>query len=201
MSLELRGLSTRTLRGVNLQIEAGCATLSGPSGSGKSLLLRSLADLDPHKGEVLLDGRPQDSIPAPDWRRRVAYLPADSQWWADRVGDHFADTPEHLLDALDFSMDVMQWEPARLSSGERQRLALARTLELRPRALLLDEPTANLDRGNGERVEALIARYLADTDGLAIWVSHDLEQLARVGSRHFRIQDAHLLEAADNRWN
>ena len=74
----------------SLHIAAGeCVALRGPSGSGKSLLLRAIADLDPHEGEVTLDGVACEMIPAPEWRRQVALLPVESQWWLDEVGEHF----------------------------------------------------------------------------------------------------------------
>jgi ABC-type multidrug transport system ATPase subunit len=91
---------------------------------------------------------------APDWRRRVGLLPAESGWWADRVGAHFittndarnpATTPTPILARLGFEPDVLDWDVQRLSSGERQRLGLARLLLNRPEVLLLDEATANLD--------------------------------------------------------
>ncbi len=194
MILELRNLDTLHLRGISLRIQDGCSTLSGPSGCGKSLLLRALADLDPHTGEILLDERPQQATPAPLWRRRVAYLPADSHWWADRVGQHFSAIDPVLLNTLGFGAEVMDWDLARLSSGERQRLALARALALKPRVLLLDEPTANLDRASTGKVETLLLEYLSEPGRMALWVSHDLEQLTRVGTRHFRILDDALIE-------
>ncbi len=194
MILELRNLDTLHLRGISLRIQDGCFTLSGPSGCGKSLLLRALADLDPHTGEILLDELPQRATPAPLWRRRVAYLPADSHWWADRVGRHFSAIDPVLLNTLGFGAEVMDWDLARLSSGERQRLALARALALKPRVLLLDEPTANLDRASTGKVETLLLEYLSEPGRMALWVSHDLEQLTRVGTRHFRILDDALIE-------
>ncbi len=194
MVLELRKLDTRHLKCISLRIEETCSTLTGPSGCGKTQLLRALADLDPHEGQILLDGCQQQMIPASQWRRQVAYLPAESHWWADRVGAHFEGTDHKLLNALGFDVEVMDWNLHRLSSGERQRLALARSLELKPQVLLLDEPTANLDRENTERMEKLLAQYLNEPGRLALWVSHDLEQLARVGSRHLRIVDNALIE-------
>lgn len=193
-TLELKGLQTLHLGPLSLLLEERCTTLAGPSGSGKTLLLRAIADLDPHRGEALLDGIEQRRLPAPQWRRRVAYLPAESHWWADRVGAHCDGVDPALLESLGFAPDVMEWEVARLSSGERQRLALARLLTLKPRVLLLDEPTANLDTVNRQRAEAVIFDYLERNAALALWVTHDPEQGRRIGARHLRIQGATLVE-------
>src|SRR5215831_4060928 len=58
---------------------------------GKTLLLRAIADLDPNDGFVSLDGRDRAAIAAPEWRRLVGYVPAEPGWWADTVGEHFAE--------------------------------------------------------------------------------------------------------------
>src|SRR5689334_4621655 len=68
-----------------------CVGIAGPSGAGKSVFLRMIADLDPHAGSVRFDDTRCADMPAPAWRRLVAYVPAESGWWAERVGEHFAD--------------------------------------------------------------------------------------------------------------
>ncbi len=181
----------RPLRGaaVTLEVPPACVCrIGGPSGAGKSLLLRAVADLDPNRGEVWLGETPRSRMPAHAWRRLVGYLPAESAWWADRVGEHHPRwSPEQTaargvdprLEALGFGPDVLQWPVARLSTGERQRLALARLLANEPLALLLDEPVANLDSVNGERVLEVVRDYLETTPAPALWVSHGDERPAR----------------------
>lgn len=172
-----------------------CIGLSGPSGSGKTRLLRCIADLDVHRGGVLLDGVPCRDIAPPAWRRQVAMLPAESAWWYDEVGAHFAEKPgSDTLGSLGFTEPVLGWRVDRLSSGEKQRLAVLRVLHIRPRVLLLDEPTANLDEENIGRVESVIQAYLAETGAGSIWVSHDQRQLQRVAGRSFRIAQGRLVE-------
>lgn len=175
-------------------------TVSGPSGSGKTLLLRAVADLDPHAGDVSLDGSAQSKLTGPEWRRRVAYLAAESHWWDERVGAHFQYSLEDSATVLGFPAGVADWKIRRLSSGEKQRLALLRALEREPEVLLLDEPTANLDAESQRSVEALVADYLSERNAMAIWVSHDAKQRRRVGQRHFEFQDGHLIEVTDV-WN
>lgn len=183
--LELRAVSVRHVGPVDFGVDAGeCVGLSGPSGAGKTLLLRAVADLEPHGGDCLLDGAPATAMAPAEWRRRVAYLAAESAWWHDTVGPHFAaGIDAHALTALGFTDAVMGWSVARLSSGERQRLALLRLLAGHPRALLLDEPTTNLDTANAAAVEALIADYRKTRKACVLWVAHDRAQLARVARR------------------
>ena len=182
---------------INLTVAAdSCIGICGKSGSGKSLLLRALADLDQHEGEVALDGVNCSTVPACQWRKQIGLLPADSQWWFDTVGEHFTHVDQDLLKRLGFSDDVMQWQVSRISTGEKQRLALLRLLQNKPAVLLLDEPTANLDAANEKAFEKIVADYIRQHHACAIWVSHDLEQLKRVSSTQFQMANGQLQENA-----
>ncbi len=195
--LRVQGLRARGVQAAELSVApGGCCALSGPSGSGKTLLLRAIADLDEADGEVWLDETPRSALDAPLWRRRVMYLAAESHWWGRAVREHAAAWGEADLAALGFAPEVLDWEVERLSSGERQRLALARALAHAPSALLLDEPTANLDAPNTERVEQLLRDWRRRSGGCALWVSHDPAQRARVAERQYRIE-AGVLRRAD----
>jgi ABC-type iron transport system FetAB ATPase subunit len=185
--LRLEGLAPRVvLAPVSLVVESGAlALVSGPSGSGKSLLLRAIADLDPNDGEAWLDGVPRSGMAPSVWRRRVGLLPAESFWWGNRVAEHFpaaGGDSAAMLAGLGFEPDVLGWSVSRLSTGERQRLALARLLALSPEALLLDEATANLDPGNRDRVETVVGNYRRERSAAVLWVSHDPEQRERLGA-------------------
>ena len=92
-------------------------------------------------------------------------------------------------------MECMEWQVSRLSSGERQRLGLARLLALQPRVLLLDEPTANLDAANTRRVEACLDDYRRGHQAAVLWVSHDPDQRGRVASRELLLEQNRLIEA------
>lgn len=188
-TLTLEDVSIGVLTGVDLTVAPGeIVCLSGASGSGKSRLLRAVADLEPHGGRIRLGERAQHEEPAHRWRRSVMLVPAESQWWHERVGEHFAQPMPEALAALGFEPGVEDWPVSRLSSGEKQRLALVRALSLDPDALLLDEPTANLDDDNTARVEAWLKRRIEQRHVPALWVAHNRAQIERVGDRHFHIQ-------------
>lgn len=196
--LEIRALSFDHAGPFDLALRPGeCVGLGGPSGSGKTRLLRCIADLDVHRGDMRLAGVDSADIPPPSWRRQVALLPAESAWWHDEVGAHFVEAPTPArLAALGFTESVMGWRVDRLSSGERQRLAVLRMLVMAPRVLLLDEPTANLDEDNIGRLETLILDYLRSDNAASIWVSHDRRQLQRVAGRRYRMDQGRLEEWA-----
>ena len=192
--IPLGPLSARGLRGAlsgpfDLDLEAGrCCVLSGPSGVGKSLLLRLLADLDPGVGRVSLAGVDRASLPASAWRRLVTYVAAESGWWEDDVAAHFADldAARPLLPLVNLDPALLQAQVAQLSTGERQRLALLRAVVQSPRFLLLDEPTAALDPASRERVEQLLHQLKTAGVGLLV-VSHDPEQGRRLGDTRLRL--------------
>ena len=143
----------------------GCTAVHGTSGSGKTLLLRPIADLDEAEGEVWLDDQARSGMSGPQWRQRVGSDAAESFWWGRLVREHARDWHADQLEALGFESAVLDWEVQRLSSGERQRLAIARALAGSPSALLLDEPTANHDQKKTPRIESLIAATRKQTVG------------------------------------
>ncbi len=172
---------------VSFDLQDGeCVALQGPSGAGKTLLLRSIADLDPNHGTVKLDGILREAISAPAWRKRVTYLAAEPGWWSDTVQEHFTAWKDalSLVTRLGLPEDCGPWPIQRLSTGERQRLGLVRGLMLRSRVLLLDEPTSALDSASAAAVESLIAERVANGTSV-IWSTHNDAQARRIGSRIF----------------
>ncbi|MBW7964815.1 ATP-binding cassette domain-containing protein [Bradyrhizobium sp. BR 10261] len=175
---------------VSFDLQDGeCVALQGPSGVGKTVLLRSIADLDPNEGTVRLDGALREQMPAPAWRKRVTYLATEPGWWSDTVQEHFTAWNDalSLVKCLGLPEDCGPWPVQRLSTGERQRLGLVRALMLRSRVLLLDEPTSALDTASTAAVESLIAARTADGTSV-VWSTHDDAQARRVSSRIFAMR-------------
>lgn len=194
--LRLERLTTPQLQPVDLDLAAGeCVTLTAASGTGKTRLLRAIADLDEHGGRIYLDGRECGAWDPPLWRRQVGLLPAEGQWWRDTAAEHFPTVDQDALAAVGVGRELLQRPVSHLSTGERQRLALVRLLGNRPRVLLLDEPTAALDAESAGRVEALIAAYRRREGAAVIWVSHDAAQARRVADRRLTIAAGRVTEA------
>ena len=118
-------------------------------------------------------------------------VPAEPVWWYELVGEHLPMNDPllpSLLDAVGFGPDVHTWEVTRLSTGEKQRLALIRALVGRPQVVLLDEPSSALDDGHTARVESLLTRLQAEQDLAVVMVSHDPAQLRRMASSIFVVE-------------
>lgn len=173
----------------NIEFDSGAVYgFSGGSGAGKTLLLRAIADLEPHSGEMQLDGQCYTSFSGPEWRKKVAYLPAESHWWFETAGQHFHRLPSNeTLKKVGFGNEVLDWEISRLSTGEKQRLAVLRVLQNQPEVLLLDEPTASLDEKNIRAVEDLLMEYVKEHNAACLVVSHDSDQLLRIADHRFEI--------------
>lgn len=192
--LKVEGLTRLELGPFDFEVADGeCLAITGPSGAGKSVLLRAIADLDPNEGRVAIAGMQREAVAAPDWRRAVALLPAESGWWADGVAAHYHDVQavRPLLERVGLDSGALDWQVARLSTGERHRLALLRALEQDPQVLLLDEPTTMLDAGTTGMVEALLKERM--DQGLSIvMVTHDAEQPERIANRVMWLENGRL---------
>jgi putative ABC transport system ATP-binding protein len=175
------------------------SVITGASGSGKSLFLRMIADLDPNDGAVALDERPRSDFTGPDWRRHAPYVAAESAWWADNVEDHFTDNQRDAARALATRLGVgaeqFSGPVARLSTGERQRLALVRAFILASPVLLLDEPTGPLDPESVAEVEALITERAA-AGTVVVMVSHDPGQAGRLNAVRYHMANRQLERVA-----
>jgi putative ABC transport system ATP-binding protein len=185
------------LRGAELTLEAGASlALMGESGSGKSTLLHLIGALDrPDSGEIWLDGAPISKLPEAEQAalRRSALgvvfqqfnlIPSltvrDNLAFQARLSGRFdprwlAELTERLgLGAL------ASRYPEQLSGGQQQRVAIGRALAIRPRLLLADEPTGNLDEATGDAVLTLALELVAATGCAFLMVTHSARLAARL---------------------
>lgn len=183
--LRVERLQVGSLKPLTFEVAGGeCLAVEGSSGTGKTLLLRALADLDAAQGRVVVDGQERNEVPGYEWRRRVRYCAAEPAWWTDTPrGCLPASTPasklDRLLRQLDLDPALLDRPVATLSTGERQRLALVRALLDEPSVLLLDEPTGALDPQSRALVEELI-RFQMLSGRSVVLVSHDAAQVGRL---------------------
>ncbi len=188
--LKLEEVKVYGLEPVSFQVSAGeCLAVQGPSGAGKTVLLRAIADLDPVEGRIALDDTDRLAVSGPAWRARVRYAAAEPGWWDETPRPHFRDPDSiaEIVRALGLGEGILGQPLARISTGERQRLALARALEDSPDVLLLDEPTGALDAKATARAEKLLKTQLK-TGRIILLVSHDPEQIARMANRKMTIR-------------
>lgn len=161
------------------------SAIVGPSGGGKTTLLRCLNRLtSPDAGEILFRGEPIETLDPVELRRRVvmlAQLPVifpgnleENLLIGCRLSERPLPEPEAMTAMLQrVSLDKpLDADTARLSGGEKQRLALARVMLMDPEVLLLDEPSASLDGETEEQVFALITDFCREQCKTLILVTH-----------------------------
>ncbi len=191
------------LRGVDLSMNKGqLVAVTGRSGSGKSTLLHVIGTLDtPSSGSVALNGRDVTNLSDKDaslYRNRTVgfvfqmnnLLPEFSALENVIMPGLIAglnpmalrDRAKALLNAVDLTHRI-DHRPAELSGGEQQRVAIARALLMEPPILLCDEPTGNLDKKNGERVEEILMELSRRTQVTMLLVTHDAELAKRMPSQ------------------
>jgi len=195
---ETRNLHVLNFGPYDFSLEAGeCLVISGPSGSGKSVLLRALADLNQSDGEVLLDGVERNSMSGPVWRQKVRYLAAEPGWWAETPVEHFHDSGwlRQNLAMLGLEKSLEDRPVSQLSTGERQRMALLRALEDNPDVLLADEPTAALDEESIEKAQILLRKYL-DEGGVLLLVTHSSKQARAFATKRIKLEPKRDFEGA-----
>lgn len=207
----------KVLRGLDLAVQPGeTLVVLGRSGTGKSVTLKTVVGLlRPDSGTVTVDG--VDVISArkqalADVRREVAYLfqtGALVNWLSVRANVALPLVEQRKLDSrqiralVDESLTSLELlpaanrMPAEISGGMRKRVALARVLVQRPRAILYDEPTAGLDPIMSRTVAQLINTVQEPGDRSAIVVTHDLELAFSVGTRIGLHHEGQLVELAD----
>ena len=177
MSLLVRDISVRfgprrVLDGLTLpEMRAGELTvLAGPNAAGKSTLLRAIAQLVPHRGSTMLDGRDLARLPAVERARLLGFMPQSLPSGSSLVA----------LEPLDA-----------LSGGQRQMVSLAQAIVRDPRVLLLDEPTSALDLARQVRLLSELRRLAAE-GRVVVAVLHDLALAAQWADRIVLIHGGHV---------
>lgn len=213
------------LSGVSFRLERGeMVFLTGPSGAGKSTLLKLIALIErPTRGAVLVANQHTARIPRrriPYFRRRIGIVFQDHKLLNDRtVFDNVAlplligslrrrEVARRVRAALD-QVGLLQYErhsPLSLSTGEQQRVGIARAVASRPELVIADEPTGNLDPELSLEVMRLFERF-NDVGVTLLIATHDLELLGKLGHRRLRLERGRVVQAprpADGgspRWN
>lgn len=175
--------------------------LTGPNGAGKSTLLEILALLLPADfQEFLYRGRslPRAGRELLKIRREMTLMEQNPYLFRKTVGENLAyglklrrigqEEIDQRIDDMLGLLGLRNFRNRRtdqLSGGERQKVALARSLLLRPKVLFLDEPTANVDRASVEFIEEKIKKFHQERKGTIIWATHNREQAYRVGDEMF----------------
>jgi phospholipid/cholesterol/gamma-HCH transport system ATP-binding protein len=197
--------SLHVLRGVDLTVEEGeTIALLGPSGTGKSVLLKhAIGLLMPDKGDVIVDGLSVANASEPELRhlrRRLGYvfqnaalfdsLTVAENLYLAQTGDREersqgscrAEATE-LLQRVNMEASVLDKFPSELSGGMRKRVGVARAIASKPAYLLWDEPTTGLDPVNADNIDELILELGRGLGVTSIVVTHDLDTAFEVGDR------------------
>lgn len=203
------------LKNVSLNLEAGeLAFLTGHSGAGKSTLLKMLMLLErPTSGTLLINGVNLSRLPnaqIPSYRRQLGVVFQNHQLLMDRsVYDNVAlplqvsgHSPKEIgrrvraaLDAVGL-LEKERNRPETLSGGEQQRVGVARAVVHKPRILLADEPTGNLDPGLSAEIMALFRRF-QDVGVTILIATHDINLVQRIGCRTIRLQQGVVIDTGE----
>ncbi len=185
----------KALDDVSFEFDKGILSFLGPSGCGKTTLLRSIAGLEvPDAGSISIADKVQTSIErgilVPPYSREIGFVFQNYALWPHmtvfknvafglKLHKKSADEIEHKVLA---TLDLVglkgrdQRYPSQLSGGQQQRVALARSLALEPRLILLDEPLSNLDAKLREEMRVELKRLIKKVGISALYVTHDQEE-------------------------
>lgn len=192
----------KILSGVTLTMQPGDAlSIMGPSGSGKSTLLYVLGGLEPPtSGRVTLDGEDPFRLSPKDLaafrNRKIGFVFQDhcllpqcsvsenvlTPTLVTDANDSYDERARELLKTVGLA-DRLEHRPAELSGGEKQRVALARALIMKPRLLLCDEPTGNLDQKSADVVASMLFDLHKQQQTILIVVTHNAQLAARFPTR------------------
>jgi putative ABC transport system ATP-binding protein len=182
-------------------------TVVGPSGSGKTSLLRLFNRLDEKTtGQVVFNGQPIESYPVTELRKKIALVFQIPHLFAGSVAGNLAycragETPPdpdftlRYLQLVGLEPELADRDPEKLSVGQKQRVAFARSLVQNPEILLLDEPTSSLDPGAARTIEDLIIDLNKELHLTIIMVTHNFKQALRLGGTSLVLIEGRLVES------
>jgi putative ABC transport system ATP-binding protein len=186
---------------VNFHLDdGGPIIIYGQNGCGKSLLLKSLALLFPSEFELYeYNGIPVNKLKPEEFRSHVLYLSHSHLMRDDSVEDFFQAPlklgvyQNHKV-KFEYLHYLQKWQipngnVSLLSTGQKQMISILRALTLRPKVLLLDEPTANLDFEKTIEVEKLLLEWKKQTGGNFVFVGHSKDQIQRLGIKSIEFKD------------
>ncbi len=196
-SLSISLGTTEVLKGIDLEVRDGeLFTFLGPSGSGKSTLLRAIAGFGPAPSGRILIGA-EEVTRLPPWKRNVGMVFQSYALWPHMTvrrnvafGLEERRVPkEAIRPRVDAALELVgllelaERRPSQLSGGQQQRVALARTIVVEPRVLLLDEPLSNLDANLRVQMRREILELQRKLSLTTIFVTHDQEEANTISDR------------------
>ncbi|PJI07877.1 MULTISPECIES: ABC transporter ATP-binding protein [Clostridium] len=197
--------SNTILKNINVNIDSGdFVSVVGHSGSGKSTFFKMCADLiSPTEGSIIYRNKEYSKYNPMELRKKIVYCFQIPHLLGDTVLDNFKfpynirsvlvdyDRINELMDDFKFTHDYLNKDVRNLSGGEKQRIALIRSLLFKPDILLLDEATSALDADNTIIVENVIKGL--NKEGITImWITHNKEQSTKYANKVITLEDGEI---------
>lgn len=199
---------TKILKDINHGFNQGeITTLVGPSGAGKTTLIRLCNGLiSPTKGRIYIHDQPIDEYNPVDLRKKVGMVMQGVTMLKGTVRENLAiplklqdktltdEEASRLLDMVGLPASFLDKNSNSLSGGQKRRISIARSLVNRPSVLLLDEITSSLDTVSQQEVESLIKRINEEYKTTIVWITHNLRQALNIGDYSWVMMDGEVIE-------
>jgi energy-coupling factor transporter ATP-binding protein EcfA2 len=208
-SFRFNGTENNVLQDINLTVEQGeFVVLVGSGGSGKSTLIHCINGIIPHfikgtvSGSLTVDGLDTKTTATIELTKKVGivFQNAEMQFFTTTVEEELALSlenkgmpPKEILERIDWALELTKMQDYRyrplyaLSGGQKQLIAIASILVMRPNILLLDEPTANLDPAGSERVYSVVCEIQKQAGSTIIMIDHKMQMLLETIGPKFRM--------------
>jgi putative ABC transport system ATP-binding protein len=210
--LEAKNITTDFLHDVSFCVrESQMTAIVGPSGSGKSSLLKLVNRLEsPKSGHILFHKKNITEYPVTQLRRQIGMVFQESYLFDGTIEENISYGPmlhgmwfkgmeKKLLELVGLPVSFLSRKAGELSGGEKQRVAIARTLANNPKVLLLDEITSALDISSVELIEGLLTTLMKEKEITMMMVTHDLKQAERLSHQTIFISKGKIVEQEETR--